>query len=672
MVNRQSILEMLQSAQEEERLQGLKAVVQDDPQAAIAWIFRAMGDDSWRVRKEAADLFLSLPVAADLAGEVVELLHSTDNVGLRNTAAETLILLGRRAVPPLLEEVGCNDQDVRKFVLDVLGEIGDEQTIVPMIKALADLDINVRAAAAENLGKLGATEAVPHLLAAMADPDLLFRFTILEALGKIGERIPIARLLEFEDDRLLRKALFECLGRVGGSEAVHLLVGGLCDQMRNVREAAALALQRIATRQKPDVVAALARIGGFPEADGLIALLKSASEEVRRAAVVLLGWADDPRAAAPLLALLDDEAVREPAVAALTAMGPDVTGTLLKGWPDAGNRTRAYLAYLAGEVGCAAAVPYLAEGMTSEDAELKLVCAQSLGKLEDETCLSLLIECLGDDSSDLQSVAVGALGLIGRAHSQKTKEALLPMLESDNPQIRMYAIQILGPFDGADIVRSLSFAMKDESSLVRRAAVRALEEQPGESRLEFMMIALTDEDSEVRRLAAESLGLTGVREALKPLELALQDEDIWVRASAVRSLGNLGGEEAIRMVGQAMNDPVGLVSIAALETLSRLAPEASYPVLVQALSHPDEEVVTTALDTLAGSGQKGWIRPVREFLINHRHWEVRTSFIRALAELEGVHCRDTLETRLLVEGEELVRQQIQELLRRLANSLSQG
>jgi HEAT repeat protein len=182
------------------------------------------------------------------------------------------------------------------------------------------------------------------------------------------------------------------------------------------------------------------------------------------------------------------------------------------------------------------------------------------------------------------------------------------------------------------------------------------------------MLALTDEDAEVRRLAAESLGMTADRQATAPLELALQDEDIWVRAAAVRSLGRLGGADVFAPICRALQDPVGLVAIAALETLAGLDAWRACPAMVQALGHADEEVVNAALSLLTASGQRDWLPAAIEPLLNHRHWEVRSTFVRTLASLEGPACRPLIEERLLLEGEELVRQLIQEILNDLRES----
>jgi len=653
---------MLHSSQEEERLQGLKSLGRKGIESEIGLICQALGDESWRVRKEAVSLFLASPRAADLAGEVIELLHAQDNAGLRNAAVDILVQLGALAVPLLQEELSCTDHDVRKFVLDILGDIGDLNCVKSMLPALSDPDENVRAAAAENLGKLRAAEAVPVLLDAMGHADLWMRFTILEALARIGQGVPVARLLDLAAERLLRKALFDCLGRVGGIDAIPVLISGLTDDMRNVREAAIVALDRIAETAPETMDRAMSALTGTPAAEAVASSLEASDISLARAAVRVLRGIGDVRYALNLLTLFENEQLRDEAAAALIAMGKPAACSLLGKWPAADDRKRICLAYLFGEVCCVEAFDSLCAGLNDGDSDLQLVSAQALGKLGDAAAIEPLATALCASGDEVREVAMQALCRLADTHPQAVMARLRPLLTADDAELRMHVVTIFGQMTGHEVDGPLAFAMKDESPLVRRSAVRACELRSGETRLSTLMLALTDEDTEVRRLAAESLGSTGNRQAVPPLELALQDEDIWVRAAAVRSLGRLGGDEVFGPISRALHDPVGLVAIAALEALSGLDAVRACPAMVQSLRHADEEVVNVALNLLTASGQRDWVSAATESLLNHRHWEVRSTFVRALASLEGPACRQLLETRLLLEGEELVRQTIQSVL----------
>lgn len=662
MNKRVELEKLLLDGDEEVRLQALKELARLGNGDFLPDLYQALGDASWRVRKEAMEHFLALPAAASLCGEICELLHAQENAGLRNAAVEILTRVGRAAVPVLLEELTCQDHDVRKFALDILGAIGDPAAAGGMIRALSDEDGNVRAAAAENLGKLRVAEAVPALLDLLDEADLLLRFTILEALGQIGGRVPVDKLLQLDKDPLVRKALFDCLGRVGGLEAVPRLVNGLCDEMGNVREAAALALDEIAADSGGEFWTQWRELAGAHHADALVELLSAPGTAVRKAALALLGGCGDARHARRMLTCFEDAELQETAAQALNNLGQTAACSLTSLWPAADARTRVYLAYIFGTAGCHPGNDLLVEGLASRDHELRLMSARSLGLLGQSNSLAPLVAALREPNEELREVVGQALRRLAPGCPAEALPVLRPLLEEEDPGLRSAAIAILASCDGPEIAMILHFALKDEAAAVRQAAVRASEGRPEGEQVASLMLALTDENTEVRRLAAEALGNAGGPEAMDALGLALQDEDIWVRAAAVRSLGRIGGKPALEKVEGALCDPVGLVAIAALESLRELDPAGVRERAVDALSHDDEEVVNAAIHLLAGSDSRDWLEERGEELLNHRHWEVRLNCARAMAGLLGPACAGLLENRLLIEGEDLVRQELQGLL----------
>ena len=214
---------------------------------------RAMGDGSWRVRKEAVDALSAFPFAEEIVTALVEMLRSQDNAGMRNSAAESLERIGRKAVPILDRYVADSDHDVRKFVIDILGCIGDATAVPFLLGALSDPDPNVCAAAAENLGKIGDAAAVPHLLQALTRDDLWLRYTTLEALCRIGYPVPLSSVAPLAGENLLKKAVFDCLGAIGAEDAVPILMDGLRERGKSFRDAAAVSLMRVKERLAPDV-----------------------------------------------------------------------------------------------------------------------------------------------------------------------------------------------------------------------------------------------------------------------------------------------------------------------------------------------------------------------------------------------------------------------------------
>ena len=212
----------------------------------------ALGDESWRVRKEAVDLILSVSPGEELARELISLLTVQGNAGLKNSVVEVLQIVGEKILPHLVEHLAHEDAGVRKFIVDIMGGIGSAASIPELTTALADSDANVAAAAAESLGIIGDAVALPALLKTLERDDLLIRYAILEALVKIGTPVPLGVITPLAGDPLLKKALFECLGVIGDLASVPLLVDGLSDRARNVREAALTALALLRSRTAAD------------------------------------------------------------------------------------------------------------------------------------------------------------------------------------------------------------------------------------------------------------------------------------------------------------------------------------------------------------------------------------------------------------------------------------
>ena len=654
----------LESGDEEARIQVVRDLAGLGLHLPMELLYRAMGDVSWRVRKEASETFLGLPRAGELAGDIVELLHAQDNAGLRNVGVDILVRLGARALPVLHEELSCSDPDVRKFVLDILGEIGEPASLAVMTEALADGDRNVRAAAAENLGKLRHSEALAPLLEAMEEPDRLMRFTILEALGRIGQPIPLERISRYAEDPLLRKALFDCLGQISMAPGAALLVTGLNDPMRNVREAAVLSLGALHRNHPQSVAEALAR---QPEAadQALAEGLDSPRMPVVRAALRLVPLISARHCLHRLLPWLADEELGREAAGAILALGSPAVVSLLRDWSQLPERIQASLCYLAAETGAAEAIEPLLGALESDNQELVLAAAHALGRLKVVAALPALTRILREGDDEPRRVAQEALGALAESYPEELLVLLSPLMEDPAAVTRMAAIAVLGK-GNFRIIRPMVFlALKDNSSEVRQSAVAALGRNPDIEQLDALVLALTDEDADVRRVAAEVLGRLRDRRAVEALALALHDEDPWVRATVVRAIGHIGMDRAGALIREAWGDPVGLVCIAALEAWFAFDPDGAFAQLIASLYHNDEEVVGAALALLVTTGRKDWLPAMAEVLINHDHWEVRLRFAQALEQLKGTTCRELVENRLLIEGEDLVRAQLEQTLESL-------
>ena len=659
----EQISNALNSPDVETRLQGLRDLAAGEPGESLDLIFKAFGDESWRVRKQSIDLFLSMPVSREMVKEVIELLHAEENAGLRNAAVEILTRMGRCTVPMLIEHARCPDHDVRKFIIDVLGDIAAPEAVPVLTIGLEDTDSNVRAAAAENLGKLRSREAVPNLLKAMQLPDLLLQFTVLDALSRIAAPVPLSELLPYKDEKLLRKALIDCLGKAGDASAVPELVKALTDPMRNVRESAIQAIVDIYNRHPAEVRKALAECEKGPVAATVNDYLDDEfNDTLRRASIKILGWLAAEDAVEQLLSLLEFETLQQTALDALVDIGRANPQALLDTWTGVSGTRRAYLAYVLGESECVAALPSLTDALQDEDVQVVRMTVHALGRIGAVDTLHELVDCLQSTDSEVRTAATQALTSLGEKFPEATFSALQPLLNHADAVQRELAVVVLRGLDNPDVLNTLALALKDSAAEVRRAAVKVFERHEVAEHISTLLLALTDEDAEVRMTVVDVLANCNDESVLDGLQLAMQDEDIWVRSAAVRGLGKIAGERSRNLVEKALSDPVGLVCIAALETLAGMSGASAVPQMVSALDHNDEEVVTAAINLLTSHGTGDWVHAHAEKLINHSFWVVRAQIVRSAVEALGVDARPLLERRLEVETEEVVRQQLVDTL----------
>ncbi len=210
----------------------------------LARLVEALGDDSWRVRKEAAVRAAAWPDPARAAEALTRALAEPENVGRRNAAVEGLARLGSAALAPLVDALGPRPEH-RKLIVDTLGMLADRRAVGPLAASLDDGDENVRAAAAEALGKIGGPEAEQALGRALARGELLLSVACLDALNRLNARLSVREVAPLTATPVVRPAALEALGGSGDPEAVPYLLAGLTDPSRAAREAAALALRKL-------------------------------------------------------------------------------------------------------------------------------------------------------------------------------------------------------------------------------------------------------------------------------------------------------------------------------------------------------------------------------------------------------------------------------------------
>ena len=130
-----------------------------------------------------------------------------------------------------------------------LGLLGDSRAIEPLKKALEDEDDEVKIWASYSMAKLGKTEYIDTIRAYLdLEDNYGVRWTAAIALGDLGDSRavePLIEVLQYAGGWDTRTNAAEALGKTGDPRARNPLLAAQKDESRDVRDAAAAALEEL-------------------------------------------------------------------------------------------------------------------------------------------------------------------------------------------------------------------------------------------------------------------------------------------------------------------------------------------------------------------------------------------------------------------------------------------
>jgi HEAT repeat protein len=662
----------LSSRDPEERRRAVSRIAELPPSSRVAPLLAALGDDDWRVRKEAIGLSAELGPEPELVAALVDVFEPGDNVGLRNAAVEALGAFRGAAVEALAARVPRLDADGKKLSIEALGRSGEAAALDVLAPLVEDADPNVRVAALEALGAIGGerAEAARALLVSRLDETRpLETLAALESLALIGAGLPFDKVERWLRDPLLGRPALSLGAQSGDPKAAPPLVRALLGS------------------QDPEPVCALAEYVG-------------ASELARRAAKTELAGAGERGERALLGWLERRDGDVEPARAALTVVG--ALG-IARG-------ARAAVAWLA-DPRCyaeadqalfllgASAIPELLTGTESPEAETAAACLDLLGRLPSDSVTSevrrTLSAALGRSSTDVVRAALGALTRVGDsdclpelvrlladpalvpsaepaliAVSQRCPEQALGFvqlgsLHGSSPHATALVIAALGPrgklasLDSAELSAFSMRLLMSTSHEERRAALLAIGALTSPEALDAVRFALADEEQAVRLEAVRTLGrLKGKDQSAVGvpalLEVVAEARDSALVLTALRALGESSDSRALSVLGPLVRSNDARVAVAAVEALSRHADSRRLSSLFDGLHHPEPEVVKAAMLAIAAEPDPRVIVHLGACL-DQSAWDVR----RLAADLLGRAPSDAsaalLRARLSVEQDPMVK-----------------
>jgi HEAT repeat protein len=443
----------------------------------------------------------------------------------------------------LLKALRDKNKFVRVDAIWTLCRIGEPLSSDILVTVLHDREVLVRQEATRALHLLGKHIPVKILVAVLESEDTSVHQAAAEVLAGLGNHVPVepmrkhlrqaAKSFPSFHPHDIRVIAARALGRAGDPASREILNEALNDVDPQVVLAALEALHHLGVQPSPYpllthpgltiprtrslIACALSRPGEQSMRSALLTFPQQPPVWEQEAAVEVLGECEIADAAEALRFALREKHILVQ-IAAMAAMSkhPDLHAEILL------DRFFRYL--------------------QSPNERLRASAGRALWQIGQHVDLPVeaLIDLLDQPSGFPLAHILGA-------RCQKIPaERVSALLQSDQPHMRIRAIEILGAFGENAPVELLIPMLQDTDGYVRYVTVEVLGTLSKRIPIEALTKMLQDEDDEVRKAAIEALVKAGPRAPLEALIQALDDEECEVDIAATSALFELKVYQPLR------------------------------------------------------------------------------------------------------------------------------
>jgi HEAT repeat protein len=223
-----NLMTQLYSDDPASRCAAIESLMNEELDDEIIKVLCAFVEDPDKGIRNSIDMTLSFNPSQHIPLFLVKYV-SSPIISSRNLAGEILLKIGNNAVDAMVAFIGSSSDDDKKFVIDILGLIGDPKSGNAIIKVLeANKNENVILACVEALGNLKFYDALDNLFQTY-EKNELYRPTIIEALGKIGSKKSLDFVMSKynEEEELIKFSIIESLGSIGDEQSFYFLISEL-------------------------------------------------------------------------------------------------------------------------------------------------------------------------------------------------------------------------------------------------------------------------------------------------------------------------------------------------------------------------------------------------------------------------------------------------------------
>jgi HEAT repeat protein len=322
------------------------------------------------------------------------------------TVARELMNIGPKAIPFLEEALEHEHPQVREMAVFILVNMMSVKSAAKIGKLLDDEDHQVRIGAARGLGGLKCEEALDALLEHMDMKDTHARFFVLNSLGfqEDPKALPaLGRIAKEAEEVAVRRSALYAIGQIKDPEGIQYLVPHMHDPDKEVRV---------------NVYRALGEIGGKEALPHLLEGLGDTYGMAQREAVLGLNTVGGPEVLQALMEVLETEQREEVIHSAVWTIG---------------------------QLGDGSHIDAIRPFLSDRNVKIKETAFRAMESLLKAPPYKDVIPMLGDEDSDKVRFA---LWLIARDASEDKEvlPSLIPLTKSEDPQVRVTALQALGPF----------------------------------------------------------------------------------------------------------------------------------------------------------------------------------------------------------------------------------
>jgi HEAT repeat protein len=242
----ESLAKALKSDNRNLRFYSVTALGDCEGTRAIIPLISALEDKSWIVRRQAAE---ALEKYGQTAVPYLKQAFKKGGPDLKFWSIKLLSkLMGGEAVNEFIPILESENEDMRYYALEALGEIRNDEIVPIVVKRLSDPSWIIRKLAAGILSGYG-SKIVDDLVPLLTDQDEDCRYWVIKILGKMGN-IGVDCLLDHlsKSDKKTKQFIIAVLGEMDDERVVKALIKCLDDENWPVRNQACEALARFESK----------------------------------------------------------------------------------------------------------------------------------------------------------------------------------------------------------------------------------------------------------------------------------------------------------------------------------------------------------------------------------------------------------------------------------------